>query len=150
MPLEEQTELFANRIRRLNQYHFLLRPAASEGTISTEVFPINILTVTHDPKTGALHFPDRELLGELRSILAAKAGTPVQQLLQEQDASLARYTQVVDGRMRRSLPTMQRATHTSGAAAPRTDRANPESAPAKPRHPALPAGTQIKRRVRIS
>jgi hypothetical protein len=39
MPLDEQTELYANRIRKLHQYQFLLRPAANEGTVSTEVFP---------------------------------------------------------------------------------------------------------------
>jgi len=88
MPLEEQTELYANRIRRRKQYQFLLRQAASEGTISTAVYPINISAVTNDPATGELYFPDRELMAKLRSILAAKAGTPVQQLLQEQDARI--------------------------------------------------------------
>jgi hypothetical protein len=116
MPLEEQTELYANRIRRLKQYQFLLRPAASEGTISTDVFPINISTVTQDPLTGALHFPDRELIGELRSLLAAKAGRPVTELLQAQDASLARYTNVVEGQLRRSPPIRQR-PHQNGAPA---------------------------------
>jgi hypothetical protein len=84
LPLAEQTEVFATRIRRLTQYQFLLRPAVSEGTISTNVYPIDISTVTTDPVTGEVHFPDRELIGELRSILAAKTGRPLQVLLQEQ------------------------------------------------------------------
>jgi hypothetical protein len=85
LPLEEQTEVFATRIRRLKQYQFLLRPAVSDGTISTNVYPIDISTVTTDPVTGEVHFPDRELIGEFRSILAAKTGRPIKELLQEQE-----------------------------------------------------------------
>jgi hypothetical protein len=144
MPLEDQTELYANRIRRLKQYQFLLRPAVSEGTISTDVFPINIGTVTQDPVTGQLHFPDRELIGEIRSVLAAKTGRPLQALLQEQDASLARYTQVVDGRLRHASPMGERPCHTSGAAATRSE----------PQHPVAAAADRQDRpviqRVRIS
>jgi hypothetical protein len=33
MPLEEQTELFAQRIKKLGRFQFLLRPALSEGHI---------------------------------------------------------------------------------------------------------------------
>jgi hypothetical protein len=47
-----------------------------------------------------MYFPERELMQELRSMLAAKTGRPVQALLQEQETSLARYTQVVDGQIR--------------------------------------------------
>jgi hypothetical protein len=125
MPLEEQTELFANRIRKLRQYQFLLRPAASEGTISTNVYPIDISTVTTDPVTGEVHFPDRELIGEFRSILAAKTGKPIKQLLQEQETSLARYTQVVEGQLRRPLPITRQARHTRGSGAAATEPQHP-------------------------
>jgi hypothetical protein len=148
MPLEEQTELFANRIRRLKQYQFLVRPAESEGTISTDVFPINISTVTQDPKTGALHFPDRELIEELRAILAARAGIPIADLIQEQDASLARYTNVVEGQLRRSPPIRQRPHQNGAPAATRTEPKPPVTAPATA--PAGTHGRQVTRRVRIS
>jgi hypothetical protein len=163
MPLEDQTEIFANHIRRLTQYQFLLRPAASEGTISTNVHPINISTVTADPETGALHFPDRELMGELRSILAAKSGRPVKELIQEQEAALGRYTHVVEGRMRHQSATMRQAHHTNNAPAPRTDGTHPISAaatagshqsadppPEESQHPAVTAGRPVKRRVQLS
>jgi hypothetical protein len=86
-----------------------------------DVFPINISTVTHDPLTGEVHFPDRELPHEFRSILAANTGKPITELLQAQDASLARYTQVVEGQLRRPPVSMRRAPHPVGAPAPRTD-----------------------------
>jgi hypothetical protein len=159
MPLDEQTELFANRIRRLTQYQFLLRPAVSEGTISTNVYPIDISTVTTDPVTGEVHFPDRELLHELRSIVAANTGRPVQELLAEQETSLARYTAVVDGRLRHPPPIIRRAAHANRTGVSRTDSTHPVSAaattgchasadtpPGQPQQPvvsaALPAGRQ--------
>jgi hypothetical protein len=155
MPLEEQTELFPNRIRKLHQYQFLLRPAASEGTISTDVFPINIGTVTQDPLTGTLHFPDRELIGELRSLLAAKSGRPIKELLQEQETSLARYTTVVDGRLRRLPPMGARPHHHGAPVASGTKPAS--SVAAQATSDVAPAtsttgthGRPVHRRVRIS
>jgi hypothetical protein len=161
MPLEDQTELYANRIRKLHQYQFLLRPAVSEGTISTDVFPINISTVTTDPVTGELHFPDRELMQELQSILAAKTGRPIRQLLHEQETALARYTQVVDGQLRR-LPAIVVRPHQNGApAVTRPEPKPPATASATSgsqtssdvASATAPAGTQrrqITRRVRVS
>jgi hypothetical protein len=150
MPLEEQTELFANWIRRLKQYQFLLRPAVSEGTISTNVYPIDISPATTNPMTGELSFPDRELIGEFRSMLAAKTGRPVQELLQEQERSLARYTQVVEGRLRRPVPITRRAPHTNRTGDPRTDSTQPESGtPAADSHHAG-AIPPVTRRVRIA
>jgi hypothetical protein len=97
LPLEEQTDLFANRIRRLKQYEFLVRPALSEGELSTDVFPISVRPVTHDPLTGEPHFPDRDHMEELRTILASQSGRSIADLLREQETSLARYTNVIDG-----------------------------------------------------
>jgi len=82
MPLEQQTELFAQRIRRLKQYQFLFRPAVDEGTVGTAVYPISIRTID----TGK--FPDQGILQQLRKTLAAKAGIPVDVLIKEQEARL--------------------------------------------------------------
>jgi hypothetical protein len=82
MPLLEQREIYANLIRNLHQYQFLLRPGVSEGEIGQEVFPVSIRTV--DPGI----FPDRELLEPLYPILAARSGTPVDVLIKEQEARL--------------------------------------------------------------
>jgi hypothetical protein len=84
MPLEQQTEIFAQRIRRLKQYQFFLRPAVDEGTLGTAVYPINIRTI------DAGKFPDQEILQPLRKSLAIKSGRPVTALLAEQEARLKR------------------------------------------------------------
>jgi hypothetical protein len=80
MPLDQQTEVFAQRIRHLQQYQFFLRPAVDEGTIGTEVYPISIRTIDHGK------FPEQRLLQPLRTKLAAKAGRPVADLIREQAA----------------------------------------------------------------
>jgi hypothetical protein len=80
MPLDQQTEIFANRIRSLSQYQFLVRPAVDEGTIDTEVFPFSISMI--DPGK----FPDQEILTPLRKSLAIKSGRPVAALIKEQEA----------------------------------------------------------------
>jgi hypothetical protein len=82
MPLDQQREVFANRIRNLHQYQFLLRPAVNEGEIGQDVFPLSIRT----PDPG--QFPDRELLDPLYPMLAARSGTPVDVLIKEQEARL--------------------------------------------------------------
>ena len=138
MALDEQTEESANRIRKLKQYQFLVRPAVSEGEVSTDVMPIDISAVTTDPITGELHFPDRELIKELRTLLAAKSGKPAKELLQEQERSLARYTQVVEGQLRRSLPIPRQPRHTRGAGAAATDPQHPGSVSATNGRQGLP------------
>jgi hypothetical protein len=87
MPLDQQTELFAQRIRKLPQWHFLLRPA-SEGEIGTKVYPITIRGVDQDPVTGEHHFPDPQLMERLFPILAEKDGRPITDILKEQEARL--------------------------------------------------------------
>jgi hypothetical protein len=82
MPLEQQTELFAQRIRRLKQYQFFLRPAVDEGMLGTAVYPISIRTI------DAGKFPDQGILQPLRKSLAIKSGRPVAALLAEQEARL--------------------------------------------------------------
>src|SRR5918997_12529 len=48
MPLEEQTELFAQRIKQLGRFHFLLRPAIAEGHIGSAVVPLTIQDIDRD------------------------------------------------------------------------------------------------------
>jgi hypothetical protein len=88
MPLEEQKELFAQRVKKLGLFQFLLRPALSEGSIGSEVLPLSIRNVDCDPLTGRAVFPDAEVVARLRSLLAAKSGIPLATLLAEQEARL--------------------------------------------------------------
>jgi hypothetical protein len=92
MPLDQQTELFAQTIRKLRQWEFLLRPAESEGEIGTKVSPITIRSVDLDSVTGEHHFPDPKLMERLYPMLAAKSGVPITDILQEQEARLAQGT----------------------------------------------------------
>jgi hypothetical protein len=88
MPLEEQKELFAQRVKKLGLFQFLLRPALSEGSIGAAVLPLSIHNVDRDRKTGLAAFPDQQVLAQIRSILAARSGKPIATLLAEQEARL--------------------------------------------------------------
>jgi hypothetical protein len=57
MPLPEQLELAAQLIRELTRFAFLLRPAVSEGEVSTNIIPLTIKNVDYDPETGKYQFP---------------------------------------------------------------------------------------------
>jgi hypothetical protein len=119
MPMQEQQEVFAQRIQRLPRFSFLLRPALSEGEISTEVHRIHIRDIDRDRETGEYRFPHRGLMEQLRATLAAKHGTPVRVLLTEQENRLLPTPY-------RPVPTQtQRAgdTHHSGTKSPGTARA---------------------------
>jgi hypothetical protein len=82
MPLEDQKELFAQQVKKLGLFQFLLRPALSEGSIGSAVLPLSI----HSVDQG--QFPDPAVITRLRSLLAAKSGTPIATLLAEQEARL--------------------------------------------------------------
>ena len=88
MPLEEQTELFAQRIKGLGRFQFLLRPAIAEGHIGSAVLPLSIQDLDRDKATGEHQFPEAPLMHRLRSALAKQSGIPVQRLLQEQEKRL--------------------------------------------------------------
>jgi hypothetical protein len=88
MPLIEQRELFAQRIKKLGLFEFLLRPALGEGSIGSAVLPLSIHNIDRDPITGESVFPDQHVLARLRSILAARSGIPIATLLTEQDTRL--------------------------------------------------------------
>jgi hypothetical protein len=92
MPLAEQRELFAQRIKRLGLFEFLLRPALGEGSISSAVLPLSIRTVDRNPGTGEFLFPDQERMARLRSLLAARSGRPQDLLLAEQVATFGQGT----------------------------------------------------------
>ena len=85
MPLEEQRELFAQRVKKLGLFQFLLRPALGEGSIGSAVVPLSIHNIDRDPKTGQAAFPDQQVLGRFRSILTARSGKPLAALLSEQE-----------------------------------------------------------------
>jgi hypothetical protein len=143
MPLEEQTELFAQRIKGLGRFQFLLRPAIAEGHIGSEVLPLTIRDLDRDKATGEYQFPDAPLLARLRTALAKQSGTPIAQLLQEQEDRVpqalpeSRQTRPEPvGRLKPSQPQRVRTTPT---------RAEPLQAP-----PPVPDGRYIQRRRRIS
>jgi hypothetical protein len=86
MPLEEQTELFAQQIKKLGRFQFLFRPAVAEGHIGSAVLPLTIRHEDLDPETGEYRFPDPQLMARVRAVLAAQSGIPVKRLLQEQES----------------------------------------------------------------
>jgi hypothetical protein len=118
MPLEEQTELFANRIKKLGRFQFLLRPAIAEGHIGTEVVPMTIRHEDRDPLTGEYQFPDQPLVQRVRAALAKQSGIPIQRLLSEQEKRLAQGS-LINGTLRNPAltgqqpPLQQRSTATS-------------------------------------
>jgi hypothetical protein len=85
LPLEEQTELFAQRIKQLGRFQFLLRPAIAEGHIGSAVLPLSIKDEDRDRETGEYQFPDASLIARVRAALAKQSGMPVQTLLKEQE-----------------------------------------------------------------
>jgi hypothetical protein len=108
MHLEEQRELFAQRIKKLGRFQFLLRPAIAEGHIGSAVLPLSIRNVDWDKETGEYQFPDLTLMHRLRAALARQSGIPVQTLLAEQEARLPRGIAGRDGHLRPSSANGQR------------------------------------------
>jgi hypothetical protein len=85
MPLAEQTELFAQRIKGLGRFQFLLRPAIAEGHIGSAVLPLTIRDLDRDKETGEYQFPEIPLMRRLRAALAKHSGIPITRLLAEQE-----------------------------------------------------------------
>jgi len=88
MPLEEQTELFAQQIKKLGRFQFLLRPAVAEGHIGDAVLPLSMSDLDRDKETGEYQFPESELMARVRAALAERSGIPIARLLQEQEKRL--------------------------------------------------------------
>jgi hypothetical protein len=85
MPLEEQTELFAQRIKSLGRFQFLFRPAVAEGHIGAAVLPLSTQQEDIDPETGKYQFPDSALMARVRRVLATQSGITVHTILKEQE-----------------------------------------------------------------
>jgi hypothetical protein len=85
MRLEEQTELFAQRIKRLGRFQFFLRPAYAEGDLGSEVSLLSIWQEDRDKETGVYQFPEAPLIHRLRTALAKQSGIPLKRLLAEQE-----------------------------------------------------------------
>jgi hypothetical protein len=137
MPLNEQLELYMQRIQRLPRCSFLLRPALSEGEISTAVHRIHIRDIDRDRETGEYSFPHRGLMEQLHATLAAKHGTPVRVLLAEQEKRL----QPTAARPTPAQTQRAGGSHHSSTTSPRTapDRVETDATPAS-------ANTQNERR----
>jgi hypothetical protein len=88
MRLEEQQELYAQQIKQLRLFEFLLRPAEREGQVSQPVIPITIANFVRDKATGEYLFPEREVVAQLRPLLVAKSGIPIATIWKEQEARL--------------------------------------------------------------
>jgi hypothetical protein len=139
MPLAEQTELFAQRIKKLGRFQFLLRPAIAEGHIGQAVVPLSIRDLDWDKETGKYQFPDQSLVARVRAALAKHAGMPIPRLLQEQEkrllpAPLVRDTGRIIPQTRQAVPDTLRQ---------RTAESQPMEQPERPRRP-------IQRRERES
>jgi hypothetical protein len=88
MHLDEQRELFAQRIKKLGRFQFLLRPAIAEGHIGSAVLPLTIRDVDWDKETNEYQYPDLPLMQRLRAALARQSGIQVATLLAEQETRL--------------------------------------------------------------
>jgi hypothetical protein len=78
--LEEQQELYAQKIAGLKLFEFLIRPAVSEGTVSQEVISFSIGDALRDPATGQFQFPapeDASLIAAMQEELAQRSGVPM-------------------------------------------------------------------------
>jgi hypothetical protein len=102
MPLEEQKELFAQWVKQLGLFQFLLRPALGEGSIGSDVLTLRIHNVDRDRLTGQLAFPDQKILTKIRGILAARSGKPLAALLSEQETR--RQQALQEPRTNKALP----------------------------------------------
>jgi hypothetical protein len=108
MKLEEQTELFAQRIKGLGRFQFLLRPTIAEGHIGQAVLSLSIRHEDIDKETGEYQFPEAPLMQRLRAALAKQSGVPIQRLLQEQENRLPQALPETAGRLIPSQPRHMR------------------------------------------
>jgi hypothetical protein len=86
LTLEEQQELYAQKISGLRRFEFLLRPAVREGEVSIDVIPISIAKYARNSETGEDAFPNQELVTKLYARLAASASRQAAPSVTEQDA----------------------------------------------------------------
>jgi hypothetical protein len=146
-PLEEQTELFANRIKKLGRFQFLLRPAVAEGHIGSVVERMTIRHEDIDPITGEYQFPDQPLVQRVRAALAKHSGIPIKRLLAQQETRLSEP-------QRRELTPRQEVRGSQASRLPQPSRqGDGRPHPTNGNTPSLPAGRQglpTTRRIRLS
>lgn len=92
---EEQSILNSAQFRRLQAFHFLVRPATGEGTITGKLTPVTI----HNLDRG--QWVNDELVGQARSLLSQRNGVSIQ----EQLAAIQKRLEVNSGR---AIGTMNR------------------------------------------
>jgi hypothetical protein len=137
MRLEEQTELFAQRIERLGRFQFFLRPAIAEGDIGSAVSLLSIWNEDRGKETGAYQFPEAPLMRRLRAALAKHSGIPIARLLQEHENRVPqllpepiRRLTPAQPRLRRSQPNGHREQQPTG-----TTPTAPDGSREQPNHP---------------
>jgi hypothetical protein len=90
LTLQEQQELYAQKIARLRLFEFLIRPALREGEVAPEVKPISIAKYARSSETNEYEFPNQDLVAKLRARLAERSGIPAETIRAEQESQLAR------------------------------------------------------------
>lgn len=73
--IEEQQLLQAYRLKEQPAFHFLVRPAPGEGTVTGRLRPVSIASFDKNI------WPNEELVAEARKLLSRRSGVPVQQVL---------------------------------------------------------------------
>jgi hypothetical protein len=71
LTLQDQQELYAQKIAHLRLFEFLIRPALREGEVAAEAKPISIAKYAQNPATGEYEFPNQALITKLRARLQA-------------------------------------------------------------------------------
>jgi hypothetical protein len=128
LSLEEQQELFAQRLTRLGLMQFMCRPATSEGEVSREVIPITIAEIDRD------EYPDQQQISEVRADLAALSGMPIETIRQEQESRLGaapvqRTPPAQAGNGRQPASTRQQARAAGAVPSAVPDQTNPNQSP---------------------
>jgi hypothetical protein len=149
-PLEEQTGLFANRIKKLGRFQFLLRPALAEGNIGSEVLAMTIRHEDVDPISGEYQFPDLPLVQRVRVALAKQSGIPIKQLLAEQEKRLARSSAMTNGRLHPPAVIGQGAPQHRSGQAPADNGKQQDAVSGEPPLPAGRQGLPTRHRYRLS
>jgi hypothetical protein len=75
--LSESEYMVAKRLRALEKFHFMVRPALEEGTVSPVIYPVTIERFDHNL------WVDPVIVDKAKRILRKRAGMPVGSLLAE-------------------------------------------------------------------
>jgi hypothetical protein len=105
--IEEQHLMVAYRAKEQPAFHFLVRPAPGEGTVTGAVHPVTIANFDKNI------WPNEELIAQARHLLSRRSGAPIQQVLRDVEtrraslfATMKEYAQSEDvAKERQYLPT---------------------------------------------